>query len=1036
LLSRLVGFALAQRLIVLVLAALLVGAGLVAAGTAPIDVFPEFAPPQVTVQTEAPGFSATEVEALVTIPLEQAINGVPGLVTLRSESAPGLSAVFAVFSDATDVYLARQVVNERLQVAAGRLPAGAGPPQMTPLVSASSTVLDAGLTAAEGTDPMEVRAFADWVMRPRILAIPGVSRVTVFGGGVRQYQVLFSARALREHDISVADVTRAAATASAQAAAGFLPAGEQTLPIRARGMVATTDDLSRALVAYRAGVPITLAQVAEVRTGPEFKVGDAAVDGEPGVILEVDKLPGANTLEVTRLLEAALAEIAAGLPPGMSLHPALFRQANFVERAVGNLEWVLWIGVALVVAVLLLFLLDLRTALVSLTAIPLSLLAAILVLRAFGVALNTMTIGGLAIAVGEVVDDAIIDVENILRRLRENRREGHGRQVTAVILDASIEVRSAVVYATFIVALVFMPVFFLSGFQGRLLAPLGLAYVAATLSSLVVALTVTPALASLLLVGSAAGRGEGALLRALKSGYGALLARLVTRPRRVMIAAALLFAAAVAFLPGFGVELLPDFEEADSIIHMAGLPGTALETSMRAGIGASKELLKVRGVVTTGLKAGRAGLGEDTWGPEQSEITLALDPTLDRYGATLDAVRRRLEAFPGFVFNVAQFLRERIDEILSGTRAEVVERIQGSDLEVLRAEAARDAQALAAVRGAAQVQVERQGDVPQIAIEFDRDAAARHGLTMADLRDATTTALWGTRAGQVYEGQKVFDIWVRGEDALRSDPAAIAALLVDGPDGSRVPLASVAGVGIGSDPNIIGRQGGTRRILVTASAEDRDIGGFVAEARRRVEARPLPAGYFRTWEGEYEAERRSRRELLLLGLASCVGVFLLLVADFRSARLAGLVLVNLPLALIGGVAAAAAGGGRLSIGSLVGFITLFGISTRNSIMLVSRFTGLEEEGMTFGPGLVVRGALDRLAPILMTTLVTGLALLPLVVSGARAGQEIEHPMAVIILGGLASSTVLNLLVLPSLYVRFGGRRRRHAAAPLSPSSAR
>ena len=1033
-LTRLVGFSLSNRLIVLSLAALLLLFGILAAAGAPIDVFPEFAPPQVVVQTEAPGLSASEVESLVTIPLEQAVNGTPGLLTLRSSSAPGLSVLMAIFSDGTDIYRARQVVSERLLGARARLPEGVEAPELAPVVSASSTVVTLGLTAAPGFDPLELRALADWTLRPRILAVPGVSRVTTFGGGVKQYQVLVSPRALRDYDVGIDQVVSAASRASALAASGFLRAGEQVLPIRSQGLVTTLDDLGRSLLAEREGVPITLGQVARVQFGAEFKVGDATVDGEPGVVLEVDKLPGANSIAVTRALDAALDDLSAGLPAGVALHRDLFRQASFIERAVGNLQRALLLGGLLVAAVLLLFLLDLKTAAISLTAIPLSLLAAILALRASGATLNTMTLGGLAIAIGEVVDDAIIDVENILRRLRLNRRLAAPRPAARVILEASLEVRSAVVYATFIVALVFLPVFFLSGIQGRLFAPLGYAYVGATLSSLLVALTVTPALASLALSGASAERAEGRLVGLLKRLYGRVLERLLRHPVGVAAGGALLFAGALLLLPLFGVELLPEFEEGNVIVHMAGLPGTALETSVSAGIEVEKVLHRIPGVVSAAQKAGRAELGEDTWGPEHSELILALDPRLGRFAPLLAEVRRRLAAFPGFAFSVKQFLKERMEEVISGTRAQVVLRLQGPDLAVLRSEAAQDAAAMASVPGSDQVQVERQTDVPQVEVRFERDAAARYGLGMQDLMRATTASLWGVRAGQVYEGQRVFDIWVRGEDAAREDLEAIGQTLVERPAGGRVPLSALARIEIGQAPNIIERQGGSRQILVTANAVGRDVGGLVLEARRKVEARRLPAGYFRTWEGEYEAQRDARRELLLMGLGAGAGVFLLLCLDFGSARLAWLVLLNLPLALVGGVGAAAAGGGRLSIGSLVGFITLFGISTRNSIMLVSHYRHLRvTEGMPPGRDLVLQGSLDRLAPILMTALVTGLGLLPLALWGGRAGQEIEHPMAVVILGGLASSTVLNLLVLPPVYARWW-KERGGDPRPSSPAA--
>jgi CzcA family heavy metal efflux pump len=783
-------------------------------------------------------------------------------------------------------------------------------------------------------------------------------------------------------------------------------------------------------VAFREGVPVRLDQVAQVREGAEYKVGDATVNGIPGVILEVDKLPRANTLEVTRALEAALAEIARSLPPGTALSPPLFRQATFVERAIRNLTHALAIGAALVTVVLFLFLFDLRTTAISLAAIPLSLLAAVAVLRGFGATLNTMTLGGLAIALGEVVDDAIIDVENILRRLRERGALGDAPPRDATVLSASLEVRGAVVHATAIVALAVTPLFFLSGFQGLLFAPLGAAYVLATVASLGVAVTVTPALASLLLTERSEARRESPLLGALKRGYAALLRPLLARPGPAIAAAAALVAGAALLGSRFGVELLPDFQEADLIVHVIAPYGTSLERSVAAARALESSLRTVPGVRSTALKAGRAELGEDTWGPENGELLLALDPSLGRYDGVLAEVGRRLERFPGFVFTVRQFLRERIEEVISGARAPVVLRLTGPDLEVLRRESERDAAGLAAVPGASQVQAERQAFIPQVGVDFDRAAAARHGLTMEGLRRAVTTALWGVKAGQAYDGERVFDIWVRAGEGPPGDAAAIEGLMIDTPDGGRAPLAALARVSLGSEPAAIAREGGRRQAVVTAAVAGRDIGGFVEEARRRIGARPLPAGYVRTWGGEYEAERQARRELLLLGLCAGAGVFLVLLLESGSARLALVMFANVPLALVGGVAAAALAGGRLSIGSLVGFITLFGLSVRNGIMLVSRFRRLETvEGAAPGPGLVLAGCLDRLAPVLMTTLVTGLALLPLVAFGARAGQEIEYPMAVVILGGLVSSTALNLLVLPLLYARVWPPRRPAVPAP-------
>jgi CzcA family heavy metal efflux pump len=1017
-LARIVGFSLAHRGVVVAAALILLLPGIRLAATAPIDVFPEFAPIEVSIQTEAPGFSAVEVESLVSLPLEQAINGAPGLVTMRSTSAAGISALTCIFSDAIRLPEARQAIAERLAIAARRLPSGVEPPAITPTVSASSTLLDVGLTGAPGFDELELRALADWTLKPRFLAVPGVARVTVFGGGVKQYQVLLAPSSLRAFGLSLDQATAAASESTALAAAGFVETGEQSLPIRAEGRVASVDDLRAAVVAFREGVPVRLDQVATIRAGAEYKVGDATVNGTPGVILEIDKAPRANTLEVTQALESVVEEIRRALPAGVTVTPHLFRQATFVERAIRNLRQALATGALLVTIVLFLFLFDLRTTAISLAAIPLSLLAAVAVLRGAGATLNTMTLGGLAIALGEVVDDAIIDVENILRRLRERRAHGGGAPRDEVLLGASLEVRSAVVHATAIVVLAVTPLFFLSGLQGSLFAPLGAAYVLSTLASLLVAVTVTPALASLLLTQRSAERGESPLLRALKRGYTAVLRPLLTRPWPAIGGAVALVVAAALLVPHLGVELLPDFQEADLIVHEIAPYGTALDRSMAAGEELERDLRSVPGVRSTALKAGRAELGEDTWGPENGEILLALDPSLGRYDAVLQAVRRRLEGFPGFVFTVRQFLRERIEEVITGVRAPVVLRLAGPDLEVLREEARRDAAVLAAVPGAAQVQAERQAFIPQVDIAFDRAAAARHGLTMEGLRRAVTTALWGVRAGQVFEGQRVFDIWVRAGEGPPGSLAAIEGLVLDTPDGGRVPLTSLARVTLGSEPAAIEREGGARQAIVTASVEGRDIGGFVEEASRRIASRALPEGYVRSWGGEYEVERAARRELLLFSLCAGAGVFLILLMESGSSRLALVMLANVPMALVGGVAAAALSGGRLSIGSLVGFVTLFGLSVRNGLMLVTRFRRLETvEGVAPGPDLVLAGSLDRLAPVLMTALVTGLALVPLVVGGARAGQEIEHPMAVVIVGGLLSSTLLNLLVLPLLYLK-------------------
>jgi CzcA family heavy metal efflux pump len=1032
-LQALVAWSLRNRGAVVVFAVVLLGAGLYSAYHARLDVFPEFAPPQVVIQTECPGLSPGEVEQLVTLPVEAAVNGVPRLDVLRSQSILGLSVVTVVFQDGTDPYRARQQVSERLTELAGQLPAGVKTPRLAPLTSATGRLVTVGFTS-DKLSPMELRDRVQWNVRPRLLAVPGVAQVTLFGGEVRQFQVRVDPDALAARNLTLTQVLEAARQASGVRGAGFLESDRQRLTLRAEGQVSSAAELGRAVVAQSEGTPVRLRDVAQVVEGPEPKFGDAAINGVPGVALIAYKQLDGDTLDITRRAEAELERLRPALErEGIVYHPGLFRQANFIEYAVGNVAWSLLVGAVLVAVVLFAFLFNLRTAVISLVAIPLSLLGAVLILSALGVGLNTLTLGGLAIAVGEVVDDAIIDVENIFRRLRENARLGSPQPAAAVVLAASLEVRAAVVYATFVVALVFVPVFFLSGLQGRLFAPLGYAYVLAVLVSLVIALTLTPALALVFLPG-AGGATEPPLARWLARVYGRFLRRLDREfPLVLTVTAALLLAAGAALvaLLGHG-EFLPELRENHFVVHVVGTPGTSLTQTMTSGRQLTRRLLEIGAVRSVCQQAGRAELGEDTAGVEYSE----LEVDLQRLGAedaevVEKAIRATVNANPGFTPAVLPFLKERIQETLSGTGAAVAVKLYGDDLDALDRAAADVARVLGGVPGAADVRAEPQNGNPELVVRIRREDADRHGLKSGEVLDALHTAFAGAEVGQVYDRNRVFDVVVVLAPEARRDPEAVGDLWLSvppadaaspDPTGGRLRLRQVADVFLSDGRFLIAHEGGLRRQAVTCNVTGRDVESFAAEAERRVRRLDLPPGVTAVLAGEHEATRATRRELLLWSLAAGAGVVLLLWKALGSLRRLLLVLANLPFALVGGVAAVYLGGGVLNVGSLVGFVTLFGITVRNGIMMVSHWVHLHEEGVPWGRGLVFRGARERLAPVLMTALVTGLGLLPIAVGSGEAGREIEGPMALVILGGLATSTALNLVVLPLLYRRFGDSR--------------
>jgi len=1016
LVARLVGAALARPVVVLVLAGLVAAAGLWATIGAPLDVFPEFAPPIVEVQTEAPGLAAEDVEALVTTPLERALGGLPRVSTLRSSSALGLSVLTVVFTYGTDRELARQRVIERLALAASVLPSGVQP-AVTPLSSVLSWVLAVGIRAGPELSPLELRDLAEWTIRPRLIAVPGVANVIIYGGGVRQVQVVTSPERLVAGGATVDDVVSAVAAADAAAGSGFLDRPGQRLLTWFDGRLHGAADIARAALPGRDGTPVPLAAVAAVEDGPAVPLGDAIVNGERGVLLMVEKQPGVNVIAVTRGVEDALAALVRALPPGVRVDPALFRQASFVERALGNLRRALLAGAVLVLVVLILFL-HLRAAVVSVIAIPLSLLAAIGVLRLFGASLDVMVLGGLAIAVGEVVDDAIIDVENAWRRLRG---APPGSAPRAIVLAASVEVRSAVVYATAMVALVFLPVFLLGGLEGALFRPLATAYVLATVASLAVALTVTPALAFLLLPAAVARHPEPPrLVAALRARYARMLARIVARPRPVLVASGVALAVGIALVPLLHLEFLPEFHETNFIMHMFGAPGVGLDESVRVGVAAERALLEVPGVASVAQFVGRAQLAEDYgFGPERSELLLQLRPDADPERVTA-ALAERARTIGGYTFDVKQFLNERIEETLEGAGAALVVRLRGADLAALAEAGSRVVARVADVPGAVDLRAEGALAAPGLRVRPRRDDLLRLGVSPASLERAVRSTLGGLPLGRVVGPARQADVVLRVTAA--AEPDALARLPIAGSGGRVVALGEVSDVELGSLRADITHEDGVRTALVRLNARGRALGAVAADVARTVAATPLPGGVYAEVGGEYRAAVAARRRLVGVAAIALVGIFVLLVIDFGSASLAALTMVNVPLAFVGGLAAVLLGAdGRLSLGAIVGFVTVFGITIRNGIVLVSHFLHVERtRGGPLDAATLVDAAADRLAPILMTALATGIALVPLLALGGRAGGEIEQPMALVIVGGLVTSTWLNLLVVPTWYARRGG----------------
>jgi len=990
----------------------------------PVDVFPDLTAPTVTVVAEAHGMAPQELETLVTFPIETALNGASGVRRVRSSTGVGIAVINVEFDWGTDIYRARQVVTEKLQLARATLPPEIPPPVLAPVASIMGEIMFIALTS-DRHGPMELKTTADWVLRRRLLAVPGVAQVISTGGETKQYQVVLKPARLAAYGLATDEVLAALGRSNENISAGFYAEGGQEFLIHGLGRVQSPADIADTLVAMRGGEPVLVKHIAEVRIGPALRRGAAAANGEPAVVIGIQKQPSANTLTLTRAIDDVLAEIQATLPEGMHIETQVFRQADFIGLAIDNLEAALRDGALLVVLVVFAFLVSVRATVISLIAIPLSLVAALLAMSALGATINTMTLGGMAIALGALVDDAIIVVENIVRRLRQRRElpETERPPTLATVYHATREIQGSIVFATLIIMLVFLPLFFLSGVEGRLLAPLGFAYVVSLAASLLVAITITPVLGSLLLPGSRMVRQsrEAPLARLLKALYRPVLGATVRRWWLVTAVSAFGLAVAVAYLASAGRSFLPDFNEGSLTVSAATIPGTALTESDGLGRMVEEILLSHPEVVATARRTGRAEQDPHAQDVHSSEIEARLEMGERDKAELLAALRADLAAVPGTNIVIGQPISHRIDHMLSGTRANIAIKIFGPDLYALRRLAGQIEALVQTLPGAVDVAAEQQADIPFLTVDLKRAAIARHGLSVRDLGEAIETAFLGLEVSRVLEGEASFGLVVRYDPDATADLDAIRSTLVTTATGARLPLHALADIRKDRGPNTIGREDVQRKIVVMANVAGRDLRGVVDDIRRVIgEQVTLPRGYHIELGGQFESAEQASRTLLVLGIAVTVGIFLLLFVAFRSARDALLVMLNLPLALIGGVIGVHAAGGVLSVASIIGFITLFGIATRNGVMLIAHIHQLvEHEGVTEPLEAVKRAATERLVPILMTALATGLALIPLALALGQPGSEIQAPMAMVILFGLLTSTALNMIVVPALYLRFG-----------------
>ena len=1023
-LNSFIRFSLRHRFTVLLGVCGLVLYGLWIITKLPVDVFPNLNRPTVTILSEAHGLAPEEVETLVTLPIETTLNGTPGILRIRSSSGIGISIVHVEFDWDTEIFRNRQLIAERLQLLQGRLPKLVQP-MMGPVTSIMGEIEFVGLTSSDGAQsPMDLRTLADWTIRPRLMTIPGISQVVVMGGEVKQYQILVSTERLQKRAVSLEELQHALAEISENTTGGFIDLGGKEYLIRPLARVSSIADIENSLVGMHFGQPVLVKDVAEVRIGAKSKRGEASINARPSVILTIQKQPNASTIDLTRQIDKDLAEIQKTLPKGVHIEGELFKQANFIEASIANVQGALRDGIGIVALVLFFFLLNLRTTSITLVVIPLSLLITAIVFHFLGLGVNTMTLGGLAVAIGELVDDAIVDVENVFRRLKENRRAASPLSPLKVIYEASSEVRNSIVFSTIIVVLVFIPLFALGGIEGRLFVPLGIAYIISILASLVVSISVTPVLCSYILPKSKAmdEQSDGALVRTLKATAMRCLNVALPRPKAVIFICLLMLTGALALLPSMGRNFLPDFNEGTATIGVAAAPGISLAASNALGASMEKAMLSIPEVKSTVRRTGRAEMDEHAEGVHWSEIDVDFKPGGRPRPAVIKELREKIEAVGDVYVNVGQPISHRLDHLLSGVRAQIAIKVFGPDLSELRRLGGEIQDVMKDIPGLVDLQTEPLTLIPQMKIAVNREQANAYGIRAGTLAADLEIALRGDVVTQFLENQKIYDVFMRLDDRSRSTPKSIGSTVVKIlPSGQSIRVGDVAQVYQGTGPNMINREDMQRRFVISANSQDRDLASLVNEITKKISNNVLlPEGYFIKMGGQFESQQQASRRILLLGILSLLAIFVVLYAHFGSAVLSLQIMLNVPLALIGSIVAIYLSERTLSVATLIAFVTLCGIATRNGIMMISHYLHLlSEEGEKFSKEMVIRGSLERLVPVLMTASTAALALIPLLFSRGEPGKEILYPVAVVIVGGLLSSTILDLIVTPTVFFRFG-----------------
>ncbi len=1024
-LNLIIRFALNHRLLVVAFTALVVIYGAIAVRDLPIDVFPDITKPTVTIVTEAHGMAPEEVETRVTLPIESFLNGLPGLERMRSQSGIGLSVIYLEFEWATDIYRNRQLVQEKLNLVGERIPKDVTP-TMGPIASLMGQIQQIAVYSPDKkVSPLDIRTYAEWVLRPRIMTIPGVAQVIVIGGGLKQYQILISAQKLNQFQISIEQVDKQISQISQNTTGGYLEQNGQELLVRNIGVVESLDDIKNTLVGLHFGRPVLVRDIADVVLAPRVKRGDGSYMASPSVVLTVQKQPSADTVKVTEKVEEAIASLKPSFPAGLEVNTDVFKQSNFINASIKGIQSKLKSGTVLVFLVLLIFLANLRMSVITLTAIPVSFLVTAIVFKIFGLSVNTMTLGGLAIAIGELVDDSIVDVENVYRRLSENAKKLNPAPILKVIFDASSEIRNSIVLATMIIALVFLPLFNLSGLEGQLFSPLAISYLTALLSSLVVSLTLTPVLCSFFLKmkKNASEHHETRFVLYLKKLDRRVLGVALDHPFLVIGITTLTLVGALSLIPLMGKDFLPQFNEGTAMVSISAPPGISLTESNRLGVEAEKVIMQTPEVKSVSRRTGRAELDEHAMGVNVSEIDVDFKPDGRARPVVLGEIRDRLkEKFPQLGIGVGQPLAHLIDHMLSGVSAALAIKLFGSDLQTLREKAIEIENAIKDTPGLVDLRVEQQGLIPQLKIQVLREEAAKFGLSSGEITSLLEAALNGETVTQVIEENKFFDVFYRFDNDSRSSLEKIQkTVLKVMPTGQRVLLEQVADVYEATGPNEVFRENGQRRIVISGNVSERDLGSLVAEIQARVsKSVQLPEGYYVTFGGQFESQQRATQKILLFGVLAILGIALILFSHFHSTAITAQIMLTIPFAFIGGIILLFFTDRSVTVASLVGFITLCGVASRNGIMMISHYLHLiEHEGESFTKEMIIRGSLERLVPVLMTASVTTLALIPLVWAAGQPGSEILHPVAVVIVGGLISSTILDIVVTPTLFYRFG-----------------